>query len=248
MADHHSALPPIDLPRRTELATLDRATLCRLLEAGEEALACREALESAGSNVVLEILRGSEDFYTWRHYPDGDVYDSGSHCQYYYHAHPKAERPQEHGHFHTFLRAPGMPEGCTPVAHDNDHAWPQGPEALSHIVAVSIDETARATSLFTVNRWVTGDTWYGADDVCAMVDRFAIDHEHPLETTSRWLCAVLQLFRPLVHDLLHHRDRVVRAWQQHVNAEVYEDKGLEVTSQFPVCVDAEVARLRALLA
>ncbi len=45
-----------------------------------------------GGNIVGEALRGQGTFYEWNHYPKGDVYDSETHPQYYYHAHAAGQR------------------------------------------------------------------------------------------------------------------------------------------------------------
>ncbi len=82
-------IPPlIDLP----LAVLEE-----MHAAGLRLLECEHALTEAGSNVVAEILRLTEEFYQWDHYPKGDVYCADSHAQYYYHAHPPTERGNEWG-------------------------------------------------------------------------------------------------------------------------------------------------------
>ena len=51
-----------------------------------------------------------------------------------------------------------------------------GDDALTHVVAISMDSKGRPLRLFTTNRWVTGETWYRADDVCKVIGRFVIDH------------------------------------------------------------------------
>ena len=90
---------------------LPRARLEAMAEAAEVVVDCHRVLAKSGENMVSELLRGIETFYEWDHYPEGDIYDHETHSQYYYHAHPKEERPGEHGHFHTFLRPKGMPKG-----------------------------------------------------------------------------------------------------------------------------------------
>ena len=87
-----------------------------MVAAGETALDSLRALASMGRSLVSEALAGADGFYEWRHYPEGDVYDPGSHAQYFYHAHPPGERAaSEHGHFHAFLRPHGMPAGVQPL-------------------------------------------------------------------------------------------------------------------------------------
>lgn len=100
------------------------------------------------------------------HYPDGDVYDHETHGQYYYHAH----RDDEHGHFHLFLRPKGMPSGIKPAAVEDFEEPKAQNDALSHLIAISMDEFGRPKALFTTNRWVTAEYWYGCEDVIRMLD------------------------------------------------------------------------------
>jgi len=76
---------------------------------------CRRELAARNRNIVSEVLADNAAS-EWQHYPDGEVYDSQSHAQYFYHSHPVSGRSaREHGHFHTFLRAEGMPVGAAPL-------------------------------------------------------------------------------------------------------------------------------------
>ncbi|MBZ0324749.1 MAG: hypothetical protein K8F57_00985, partial [Alphaproteobacteria bacterium] len=65
---------------------LTRERLAEMAEAGAEILECYRVLAKTGDNIVGEILRGQGGFVELNHYPDGDVYDSDSGAQYYYHA------------------------------------------------------------------------------------------------------------------------------------------------------------------
>ena len=231
----------------TLLEDLGRDHLKDMLEAGRDVLECHRVLRRTNDNIVGELLRDGGTFFQWRHYPKGDVFDRSSHSQYYYHAHPKAQRPGEHGHFHTFLRAPGMKRGVVPVPYDGEAVWPSQSEALSHLIAVSMDAKGFALGLFTVNRWVTGEAWYAAEDVCDMVNSFEIDHARPSWPVNRWITGMLRLFRPLVKDLVRERDRVIERWRLEHPGDVFQDKNLEITSQQGISVDKQVARIRALL-
>lgn len=248
-----AAAPALERPEGAlapapDFARLSRAALSAMADAGHEAIDCYRVLAKTRDNVVGEILRGQGTFYEWNHYPDGDVYDFESHAQYYYHAHPKAERPGEHGHLHTFLRPKGMPKGIkpTPVA---GHAPPADPnDALSHLVAISMNESGYAIQLFSTNRWVTGETWYAAPDVIAMLDHFVIDLARPSWAVNRWITAMLRLFRPQIEALLIERDRVVAAWQRrHPESDVLEDRRLEVTSKVEISVDEQMRGILAAL-
>jgi hypothetical protein len=240
-----AAAPSLPLrPREPDFAGLPRATLDTMLAAGDEINECLRVLEKADLNLVGEVLRGHGTFYEYDHYPPGDVYDHETHAQYYYHAHRGLAG--EHGHFHTFVRALGMPHGVTPVAYSGTEAWPSGDEALAHLIAISMDAYGRPIGLFTVNRWVAADAWYPAEDVIRMLDRFAIDHAYPSWPVNRWLGAMLRFFRPQIEALLRTRDEAVARWAAaHPDVDAFEDRGLEVPSALAVTLEDQFERLRA---
>ncbi|MFQ5347114.1 MAG: hypothetical protein ACE5ED_04615 [Rhodothalassiaceae bacterium] len=235
-------------PVRLDFSDLSRERLEAMREAGERVRECCRVLAKTEDNVVGEVLRGQGTFYEWDHYPKGDVYDPETHAQYYYHAHPAELRGGEHGHFHCFLRPGGMPNGVRPAPLP-DYTPPKDPDdALSHLVAISMDRAGFPIRLFTTNRWVTGEAWYRAADVTRMLDRFVIDLARPSWATNIWITAMLRLFRPQIEQLLHLRDRTVAAWQEsHPDANVFEDRALEITSVMEISVDDQIAAVRRAL-
>ena len=235
----------IDGAEAAKLAGLPRARLEAMARAGAEVRECQRVLKKGGLNPVKEMLRGAPKFVKLEHYPKGDVYDRDSHAQYYYHAHRGA---QEHGHFHTFLRAAGMPEGVRTVPEAAGPKRPEGEKALAHLVAISMDPYGKPIGLFTTNRWVTGESWYAAADVIAMLERFDIDHAWPSWPTNRWITAMLRLFRPTIEALLNERDARLAAWAaRHPDRAVYEDRDLETISGVPISVEDQVAAVEAAL-
>ncbi len=230
-----------------DLSALPRPALQLMRDAGAEVLECRRVLDKGGLNVVGEILRGRGEFIEYEHYPADDVHDADTHAQYYYHAHRDSEG--EHGHFHTFLRAAGMPAGVAPVPYAGSETWPGGDAALSHLIAISMDAYGVPIGLFTVNRWVTGDTWYPARDVIAMLDGFVIDHANPSWPVNRWIGAMLRLYRPQIEALVLARDEVLAAWaRSHPGRDVFEDRELEIMSQAAISVEQQIAAVAAALA
>jgi len=228
------------------LARLSRDELEVMAAAGTEASENTRLMAKAGANVVGQCLAHQGTFYELDHYPKGDVFDEEFHSQYYYHAHRKGSG--EHGHFHTFLRAPGMPERTLPVAYEGKARRPMGKDALSHIVAISMSRPGRPIGLFTTNRWVTDESFYRAEDVIAMLSRFRIEHTYPCLAANRWITAMLRLFRPQIEALLIERDRVMAEWAAaHPDCDVYEERELEVTSSLPVDIEAQVAAIAAAL-
>lgn len=231
-----------------DLAALPRERLERMAAAGREVIEVLRVLGRTNDNVVGEILRHQGTFYQWNHYPKGDVYDDKSHAQYFYHAHPMGQRDDEHGHFHTFVRAAGMPAHIAPAKRKETSQWPKGDEALSHVIGISMDPRGNPLRLFAANRWVTGEAWYKADDVCELIDRFSIDHAQPSWPTNRWVSGMVALFWPQVITLLQARDTTIATWEDaNPGADVLEDRRLEVTSQVDISVDQQMRAVEAAL-
>lgn len=234
---------------------VDQAEIERMTTAALVIDVCRSELAARQRTIVTEVMAGETAISEWRHYPDGEAYDPQSHAQYFYHTHPGPFSP-EHGHFHTFLRAEGMPAGVAPLllpemAVADAHALsPQAPplkrgarEEVSHLVAIAVDARGEPIRLFTTNRWVTGETWYRADDVMRMIERFTISCPEPSATLNRWVAAILQLFRPQISVLLRARDSTVMAWRRRHRTYVFEDPALEITSSIEICLNAQLAFL-----
>lgn len=229
------------------LSAQTREQLEEMDTAGAAILECYRRLEKAGTNLVAQCLAHQGKFYELNHYPDGDVYDNETHSQYFYHSH----RPElrEHGHFHTFLRAKGMPKNCAPAPYDGKEARPMGQDAIAHIVAISMTRPGFPKALFTVNRWVTGETFYSANDTLAMADRFEIDHTYPCLAVNFWITAMLRLFRPQIEALLHERDRTIAKWvKEHPDDDVFEDREFVVASIDNIDVPKQIASVKRVLA
>ncbi len=236
-------------------------------------------LAASGSSVLAAALGSAQAVYEWQHYPPGDVYDPATHAQYFYHAHPPGERKPhgratdgegrvEHGHFHTFLRARGMPPGARPLvmpelAIADNPAAPRAPlepsaprnaegeeaDAWCHLVAIAMDAAGKPLRFFTTNRWVTGETWYPAADVAAMLDRFAVAPAEPAPLVNIWVTALLGLYKPQLAELLANRDAAVMAWRRRRRAKVhvFEDRRLEITATLDIDLERQIDLIAATL-
>ena len=191
--------------------------------AGRDVAAAERALARQGFNAVARLLRDEGPFYEWDHYPAGDVFDQRHGAQYFYHAHAADRRlPEEHGHFHCFLR-------------------PDGPDKLHHLVALAVDRESRPIRLFTVNRWVTEESWITARETIGLLDRFVLETSRPSRWVNRWLSGVLHLFRPDIERLILERDRTVAAWQaRHPSADALAAQELEILSELAISVPAQI--------
>jgi hypothetical protein len=212
--------------------------------AGQQILECYRVLQKSNSNVVAEVLRGQGEFYELDHYPNGDVYDSDTHSQYFYHSH----REGEHGHFHTFLREKGMPKDCHPVEQSEAPFMKKRDDKLSHLIAISMNRAGYPIRLFTTNRWITADNWYTADDVIKMLDRFEMDLAWPSWPANIWIGAMMRLFRPQIEELVRERNSAVADWQdQHPDDDAFEDRGCDITSVRKISVAAQINRVNKAL-
>ena len=228
---------------------------------------CRAALAAGGSTVIAEVTgcRGpaAAAIVDWRHYPDGEVYDPATHAQYFFHRHaeparPRAGGPVEYGHFHLFLRGDGIPAGVAPLilpelAVANARAGGRRPsqsaplkrgarDELCHLVAIAVDAAGEPVRLLATNRWVTGETWYRADDVIAMLDRFRLADDGQV---SRWLAALVLLFRPEIAGLLHQRDKTVTERRWRWRTDVLDDERLEIAASVEIDLDARLQAIEA---
>lgn len=213
---------------------------------------CRSELAARGSNVLREVSGRTGEIADWRHYPDGDGYDLISHAQYFFHRHSEPDALNEIGHFHLFLRAEGMPEGMSPlllpetaIANPRPQAAPSKRglrDEVSHLVAIAIDAEGDPVRLFTTNRWVTGETWYRAEDVIGMLDHFVLDAAEPAGFVNFWLAAIVRLYRQEIAALLLERDRTVMdPRRRRRGTDIFEDSRMEITSSLPIDLHARLA-------
>jgi hypothetical protein len=237
---------------RSNFATLPREDLEQMEQASLRILECYRVLQKSDTNVVAELLHDGESFRQLDHLPEDDAIDYESSSQYFYHAHAPEDRSAdwsyEHGHFHTFLRRTGIPEDATPIAVPGDDLPESTSHTNCHLITVSMNAAGYPVRLFTVNRWVTGDTWYAADDVCQFVSRFEIDQVWPSWPVNIWITEMLRLFRPQITRLLLDRDAAIASWRQaHPGRNPYEARDLEILSWMDISVEQQVAALDAEL-
>ena len=225
-------------------------------EAAATILECRRVLAANRGTLITEVTGGLEAA-DWQRFPEGEGYDPSSHAQFFYHRHPtpaaEAGARAEHGHFHLFLRAEGVPAGISPLvlpdlAVANAPLSPQsapakrgGRDEVCHLVAVALDRRGEPMRLFTTNRWVTGETWYRAEDVIAMLDAFRLEHSGGSALLNCWLNAIVRLFQREIAGLLRDRDAAIMAWRHRRRSNGFEDPKLEILSSVAVDLDDRLA-------
>jgi len=240
---------------RDESLRVSRAEIEQMTAAAAIIRDCRNSLAARNTDLVSEVTADRPTICDWRHYPEGEVYDSKSHAQYFFHSHaPDSRQTPERGHFHTFLRADGMPSGVAPLllpelaVAETAVLPPQAAplkrgarDEVSHLIAIAVDVRGEPIRLFTTNRWVTGETWYRAADVIQMLDCFVVAEPEPSMMVNRWIGGMIRLFRPQIAALLRTRDDTVMAWRRRRRTQVFEDPRLEITSSLEIDLEAQLS-------
>ena len=190
------------------------------IQAVREALYCEKVLAKSGESVVHRTLGDAADIITWKHFPADDVYDPETGAQWYYHCHPSEDGSTEHGHFHCFLRPDGR----------------EGP--IHHLVAIGVNARGQLLRLFTVNHWVVGDDWLGAEQTIDLLPRFQLQLAKPCYLVNRWLSAVVTAFGEDIAGLIRSRDAAITGHEPENGIDAKEDRSLEVASEMPADLTA----------
>lgn len=218
--------------------------LDRMREAAASLICCYSSLQENGAHLLSELMEGGPPVQ-WAHYPEDDVIDSGLGYQFFYHSHSPMDRApsQEHGHFHLFARLEQHAAGMDQAREDRFlsalDAKPASDANTVNLLCISIDAIGVPTSLFTVNRWVTGGHLLCADTTLALLDNFAVvtDRHH---TVTGWLKAMLVLFRPQIEQMLVQRDRTLRELAGRHTPVLLENESAEILSSMAINIDRQI--------
>jgi len=227
-----------------DFCALPRTELEDMLDAGRWVLECHRVLQKTSDNIVGEVLRDQGTFIELEHYPPGDVFDTATFSQYYYHAH----RGGEHGHFHTFVRG-DVAAKSQPIKQSHMGYMDEREDAICHLIAISMDNAGLPTGLFTTNRWVTAENWFAGKDTVSMLKTFEMDLAPPSWPVNIWISSLLRLFRPQIIDLIEHRDGVIAKWKAvHPDSDVFEDRGLDILGEIPISIEQQITLIEQALA
>ena len=196
-----------------------------------------------GKNILHYTLIKKRKHTTMNHYPDGDRIDYDSGSQYFYHCHREDEATQEHGHFHTFLRYKKIPKRIQPALLPD---WDKNMDnPMAHIVAIAMDCYGKPIRLFTVNRWVTDETWYDCQHAADFIHQYTFKCKKEEDAywwaLDKWVESMLHLFAPQIIWLQKERDRKIEAWQKkYPKRNAYQDTALEEISTIPIDITTQV--------
>ena len=155
----------------------------------QQLLECLQRLAAQQSNAVLQTLAGVDVIQNGRRYPDRDLVFGHDRWRAFYHCHEAEGRSgKEHGHFHIFTDV-------------GDDTW-------AHVAGLAMDDHGQPLHWFAVNRWVTDGPWF---DHARLLPQLQSAEPGPQDgLTARWLCAILQLCRNELGELLRARDARIR--------------------------------------
>ena len=120
--------------------------------------------------------------------------------------------------------------------------------APSHLLAIGFDARGLPVSLFTTNLWVTDGHWFDANTTLQLLARFDPPSRGRFGSVNRFLTGFLAMYRPLVEELLHQRDRrVARLTSRRPWATVSQDQRHEVLTHRAIdwLADVEALEQRA---
>jgi hypothetical protein len=166
-------------------------------------------LKDEGSDLVKKIMNGREYIFDpYTHYPyDGGIKDPTTGCQLFFHAH----RPNEYGHFHTF------------VTDSNGE--------LIHLILISMNDKGEPIGLAAVNRWVTDDKFVKADVLKKFAESFYVDPAlYKDKRVVEFINYIFKSYPDEINNLFDQRDKWIRDYVNKNFNEPFEDRDYEVLS------------------
>lgn len=220
----------------SEFSAISDQRLRDMLLAAEEVNRWQDILSKTQDTPLTELLRGVERLSYYDAYPSETVEDLETGCQYYFHAHE--DRPQEYGHFHTYVMAHAIPEAVQAIepATHGEHENPN--HTHCHLVGVSVDTTGQPRELFTINHWSAREAVYSKHDLEQILDAFEIGHAVPSYPVNRWVTALLKLFRPQILEAFSQREEMLEKLDgENPETPSSANEEIDVTSRIAVSVD-----------
>ena len=190
--------------------------------AAESLVACLLEMAEAETNPVLQVIPEGFILEENKKYPTSLIQFNDLGWRAYYHCHPASRAGHhrfqgEHGHFHIFVRTKEKPDS----------------EQWSHLVALAMDNMGQPLGWFTVNHWVTGETWETASVLSSYLD--SVPFEGTENLLERWLLSLLALSSDSVNYVLNERDRVLEIKEEQAGEkDIKQDKNIYLLSETPL--------------
>ena len=232
-----SSLPQA-LKKKPNWKNLDTAERHQAWQSAIALVGSMQQLSSKGEQVVQHMI-GDAIFAEWEHYPDNDVRDEKHASQYFYHAHPGAQRPfTEHGHFHLFVHAEKLGMRSASQRYS---------PAPAHLIAISMDANGLPNGFFVVNRWVTKGPWLSLAHCERGLKHFQVKVGKTSKQVHIFLRSLVQLYYPHIIALLKQRDEIMeKLCAKRDRRSVFADTTLEVLCHLPIDLLSDIAALEEL--
>ncbi|HAU0271468.1 TPA: hypothetical protein JBF44_06830 [Legionella pneumophila] len=196
---------------------------------------------SKGKNILHYTLRKKRKHERMSHYPKGDRIDRSTGSQYFYHCHRENFESNEHGHFHCFLRYKHIPKRIKPAPLEDWDKYIDNP--MTHLVAIGMNQFGQPIRLFTVNRWVTSEIWYGAEHIPYFLKSYKmtlIDDPY-WQVLDQWVEGMFHLFAPQIAWLHQERDKRIQLHQLNSpNDNPYTNHELEELSEINIDLKKQI--------
>ncbi len=202
-------------------------------------------LQRDGAHLLAPIL-GAQQPRQWDHYPSEDAVSKDGRYQWFYHSHDPEDRSAEveHGHFHLFARIEKIANSID-LESEKEFLRTFGAHEQTantrHLLAIGMSPIGLPTSLFTVNRWVTGDLPLSGSVTVSLLSKLRLATGYPVIDTV--LTSVVRLHAPEIRDLVAERDRALLDRAAHGPGGL-DDESLEVLSVRALDVDRRLATAR----
>ena len=201
-------------------------------------------LARTGAHLLGPVLQGSPPTQ-WEHYPPDDAISRDRRYQWFYHSHSPADRPgsAEHGHFHLFARIDGCADTIAACAEQEfmRRIGAQASEALTrHLICIGMSPVGVPISLFTVNRWVTGDMLLSMSNTLLLFDSMRLDTGY--SAIDSVLMGLLQMYRPQIRSLMRRRDATLQR-RAAEGPGILDDDKIEVLSEVALDIDRRIEQV-----
>jgi hypothetical protein len=107
-----------------------------------------------------------------------------------------------------------------------------------HLLAIGMNPVGVPISLFTVNRWVTGDFLLSRSSTLVLLESMELNTGYP--TIDAVLTTLSQLYRPEIRSLMSRRDAALRA-RAAKGPGTLDDTRVEVLSEVSLDIDQRIA-------
>lgn len=234
---------PTEQPNTTfSLPLLTARQKSNLLRYAELVLNRQQAMQThTGKNILHYTLLKKRKHIRLQHYPLGDRIDLKTGGHYFYHCHRENLTHSEHGHFHCFLRKNFIQKRIKPTPLPDWDLYLDN--AITHLIAIAMDRYGQPIRLFTVNRWITKETWFDAHHLPDILKRFKMtltDSDH-WQVLDQWVEGMLHLFAPQIAWLHQRRDAQLLIHKQaNLNDNLYENKAIEELSEIQIDLPSQI--------